>query len=147
MQDLESTQLMIDMLERPKAFWGHCQRYAGSLIMQIAFNKRANRNTDPAVADMVRLLGYCSFSSTHRLTCWLFLARTPRGTHCSSCSRSSLGRLPPMAQLPSFRSCTMEADRKANLRQPGEAFLRPHAGRQTRHFIRSRCSLLRQVYA
>lgn len=53
MQDLESTQLMVDMLERPKAFWGHCQRYAGSLIMQIAFNKRANRNTDPAVADMV----------------------------------------------------------------------------------------------
>lgn len=55
MQDLESTQLMVDMLERPKAFWGHCQRYAGSLIMQIAFNKRANRNTDPAVADMVSL--------------------------------------------------------------------------------------------
>jgi hypothetical protein len=53
MQDLESTQLMVDMLDRPKAFWGHCQRYAGSLIMQIAFNKRANRNTDPAVADMV----------------------------------------------------------------------------------------------
>ncbi|KAK9900252.1 putative O-methylsterigmatocystin oxidoreductase [Cystobasidium minutum MCA 4210] len=56
MQDLESTQLMIDMLERPKAFWGHCQRYAGSLIMQVAFNKRANRNTDPAVADMRALL-------------------------------------------------------------------------------------------
>lgn len=54
MQELESTQLMVDMLDRPKAFWGHCQRYAGSLIMQIAFNKRANRNTDPAVADMVR---------------------------------------------------------------------------------------------
>lgn len=56
MQELESTQLMIDMLERPKAFWGHCQRYAGSLIMQIAFNKRANRNTDPAVADMRAIL-------------------------------------------------------------------------------------------
>lgn len=59
MQDLESTQLMVDMLERPKAFWGHCQRYAGSLIMQVAFNKRANRNTDPAVADMV---SYAAFA-------------------------------------------------------------------------------------
>ena len=56
MQELESTQLMVDMLDRPKAFWGHCQRYAGSLIMQIAFNKRANRNTDPAVVDMRALL-------------------------------------------------------------------------------------------
>lgn len=56
MQELESTQLMIDMLDRPKAFWGHCQRYAGSLIMQIAFNKRASRNTDPAVVDMRALL-------------------------------------------------------------------------------------------
>lgn len=56
MQDLESTQLMLDMLERPKAFWGHCQRYAGSLIMQVAFNKRASHNTDPAVADMRAIL-------------------------------------------------------------------------------------------
>ena len=36
LQDIESTQLMLDMLERPKSFWGHCQRYAGSFIMRVA---------------------------------------------------------------------------------------------------------------
>lgn len=40
MQDLESIQMLRDMLARPQAFWGHAQRYAGSLIMSVAFNKR-----------------------------------------------------------------------------------------------------------
>ena len=53
LQEQEATHLMIDMLERPKAFWGHFQRYAGSVVMQIAFNKRAMTNFDPAVKEMV----------------------------------------------------------------------------------------------
>lgn len=65
---------MVDMLDRPKAFWGHCQRYAGSLIMQIAFNKRANRNTDPAVADMVSTFPFSRLRcKLWQDRCWLMM--------------------------------------------------------------------------
>jgi hypothetical protein len=75
LQDLESTQMMIDMLERPKAFWSHCQRcvrlpssperkltrpsYAGSLIMQVAFNKRANLASDRNITEVRSALFHC----------------------------------------------------------------------------------------
>ncbi|GAA5916201.1 hypothetical protein JCM8208_000032 [Rhodotorula glutinis] len=51
-QEMESAQLARDMLEKPKEFWGHCQRYAGSTIMQIGFNKRAPTPQDPAITRM-----------------------------------------------------------------------------------------------
>lgn len=51
-QEQESRQLVLDMVKMPQAFWQHCQRYAGSTIMQIAFNKRAVSITDPAITDM-----------------------------------------------------------------------------------------------
>ncbi|KAJ9102651.1 hypothetical protein QFC19_004760 [Naganishia cerealis] len=54
-QDEESRQLVQDMLKRPTDYWSHCQRYAGSTIMQIAFNKRALSITDPAIVDMRRI--------------------------------------------------------------------------------------------
>jgi hypothetical protein len=54
-QDQESRQLVRDTLAAPQAYWSHCQRYAGSTIMQIAFNKRAESVTDPAIVDMRRI--------------------------------------------------------------------------------------------
>ncbi|BGP35857.1 hypothetical protein JCM10296v2_007709 [Rhodotorula toruloides] len=51
-QELESTQLVRDMLSSPQEYWGHCQRYAGSTIMNIAFNKRANSPKEPAITGM-----------------------------------------------------------------------------------------------
>jgi len=51
-QDGESAWLIKDLLENPRAFWGHGQRYAGSSIMQIAFNKRALKHSDPAITEM-----------------------------------------------------------------------------------------------
>ncbi|GAA6033612.1 hypothetical protein JCM8097_001483 [Rhodosporidiobolus ruineniae] len=54
-QEMESAQLVRDMLHKPKDFWGHCQRYAGSTIMQIAFNKRAPTHTDSAITDMRKI--------------------------------------------------------------------------------------------
>ncbi|GAA5824646.1 hypothetical protein JCM11251_005288 [Rhodosporidiobolus azoricus] len=51
-QEMESAQLCGDMLRKPEDFWGHCQRYAGSTIMQIAFNKRAPTPQDPAITKM-----------------------------------------------------------------------------------------------
>jgi hypothetical protein len=70
-QEQESTQIVLDMLNDPENHWGHCQvrrwhtffsfrsrpltgstrlqRYAGSTIMQIAFNKRAPTCKDPAI--------------------------------------------------------------------------------------------------
>lgn len=51
----ESAQLVRDMLRAPQDYWSHCQRYAGSTIMQIAFNKRALSITDPAIVDMRRI--------------------------------------------------------------------------------------------
>lgn len=37
------------MLLTPEDYWGHCQRYAGSTIMNIAFNKRASSPKEPAI--------------------------------------------------------------------------------------------------
>jgi cytochrome P450 len=51
----ESAQLVRDMLRAPQDYWSHCQRYAGSTIMQIAFNKRALSISDPAIVDMRRI--------------------------------------------------------------------------------------------
>ncbi|BGP43937.1 hypothetical protein JCM10449v2_007994 [Rhodotorula kratochvilovae] len=51
-QEMESAQFVRDMLDKPKEFWGHCQRYAGSTIMQIGFNKRATSPKDPAITRM-----------------------------------------------------------------------------------------------
>ena len=51
-QEQESAALLRDMIRNPKNFWGHCQRYAGSTIMQIAFNKRAPTFNDPAITDV-----------------------------------------------------------------------------------------------
>ena len=68
MQDLESIQMLRDMLARPQAFWGHAQRYAGSLsastsvvsadraVMQVAFNKRAKYFSSPDVTEMRAVL-------------------------------------------------------------------------------------------
>ncbi|GHJ86634.1 hypothetical protein NliqN6_3036 [Naganishia liquefaciens] len=54
-QDQESRQLIRDTLLAPQDYWSHCQRYAGSTIMQIAFNKRAETISDPAIVDMRRI--------------------------------------------------------------------------------------------
>ncbi|BGP58554.1 hypothetical protein JCM8202_001218 [Rhodotorula sphaerocarpa] len=51
-QEQESTQIVLDMLNDPANHWPHCQRYAGSTIMQIAFNKRAQTFKDPAITRM-----------------------------------------------------------------------------------------------
>ncbi|GAA6058281.1 hypothetical protein JCM3770_002891 [Rhodotorula araucariae] len=51
-QEMESAQFVRDMLNEPTEFWGHCQRYAGSTIMQIGFNKRAISPKDPAITRM-----------------------------------------------------------------------------------------------
>ncbi|GAA5997441.1 cytochrome P450 [Rhodotorula paludigena] len=51
-QEMESAQFVRDMLAKPGDFWGHCQRYAGSTIMQIGFNKRAKTPQDPAITKM-----------------------------------------------------------------------------------------------
>ncbi|POY72210.1 hypothetical protein BMF94_4716 [Rhodotorula taiwanensis] len=51
-QEQESTQIVLDMLNDPENHWPHCQRYAGSTIMQIAFNKRAPTCKDPAITRM-----------------------------------------------------------------------------------------------
>ncbi|KAH8913348.1 cytochrome P450, partial [Atractiella rhizophila] len=54
-QDAESAWLLKDLLENPNDAWGHGQRYAGSTIMQIAFNKRALKHTDRAITEMRRV--------------------------------------------------------------------------------------------
>jgi len=54
-QDWESTTLLRDLCKRPEAFWGHAQRYAGSTIMQIAFNTRAPTPEDAAITDMRKI--------------------------------------------------------------------------------------------
>ncbi|KAK4703373.1 hypothetical protein P7C70_g2845, partial [Phenoliferia sp. Uapishka_3] len=51
-QEFESAQLIRDLGKTPLAYWGHAQRYAGSTIMQIAFNKRAPTPQDPAITEM-----------------------------------------------------------------------------------------------
>ncbi|ORY88519.1 putative O-methylsterigmatocystin oxidoreductase [Leucosporidium creatinivorum] len=48
----ESAQLCWDMIRKPQGWWGHCQRYAGSTIMQIAFDKRAPTPHDHAITEM-----------------------------------------------------------------------------------------------
>lgn len=64
-QELESTQLVRDMLNTPQEYWGHCQRYAGSTIMNIAFNKRANSPKEPAIT---RVRPALSFTGRTELT-------------------------------------------------------------------------------
>ncbi|GAA6017347.1 hypothetical protein JCM10207_005602 [Rhodosporidiobolus poonsookiae] len=54
-QEMESAQMVRDFMDRPADFWGHCQRYAGSTIMQIAFNKRAPTPQDPAITNMRKI--------------------------------------------------------------------------------------------
>ncbi|SCZ89951.1 BZ3500_MvSof-1268-A1-R1_Chr1-3g01685 [Microbotryum saponariae] len=67
-QSMESAQLVRDMIQKPKMFWGHCQRslivrkifcglrrYAGSTIMQVAFNKRAPTHDDHAITEMRKI--------------------------------------------------------------------------------------------
>ncbi|KAM0753795.1 putative O-methylsterigmatocystin oxidoreductase [Meredithblackwellia eburnea MCA 4105] len=51
-QEQESAQLIRDLGKTPESYWGHAQRYAGSTIMQIAFNKRALTPEDPAITEM-----------------------------------------------------------------------------------------------
>ena len=65
LQDLESTHLMLDLLQKPNEFWEHLTRYAGSTIMGITFNKRAKLASDPDITDVRRShplrLVSCSF--------------------------------------------------------------------------------------
>lgn len=54
-QSFESAQLCKDLIEDPKNHWGHCMRYAGSTIMQIAFNKRAPTPDNPGITEVSNL--------------------------------------------------------------------------------------------
>ncbi|CAD6582177.1 MAG: hypothetical protein CYPHOPRED_001859 [Cyphobasidiales sp. Tagirdzhanova-0007] len=58
LQDLESTHLMLDLLQKPNEFWEHLTRYAGSTIMGITFNKRAKLASDPDITDMQTVIKY-----------------------------------------------------------------------------------------
>lgn len=58
LQDLESTHLMLDLLQKPKDFWEHLTRYAGSTIMGITFNKRAKLASDPDITEVSPALRY-----------------------------------------------------------------------------------------
>ncbi|KAM0790540.1 hypothetical protein ACM66B_003409 [Microbotryomycetes sp. NB124-2] len=51
-QEQESAQIVRDMIKDPKGYWGHCQRYAGSTIMQVGFNKRAPTPDHHAITEM-----------------------------------------------------------------------------------------------
>ncbi|KAK4047662.1 hypothetical protein OIO90_006091 [Microbotryomycetes sp. JL221] len=51
-QEQESAQIVRDMIKTPKNYWGHCQRYAGSTIMQVGFNKRAATPNHHAITEM-----------------------------------------------------------------------------------------------
>nr|AHK06534.1 putative cytochrome P450 [Puccinia horiana] len=51
-QSQESAQLCLDILNNPSEHWKHSQRYAGSTVLQIAFNRRALDITDPAITKM-----------------------------------------------------------------------------------------------
>ncbi|KAA1093923.1 hypothetical protein PGT21_002897 [Puccinia graminis f. sp. tritici] len=51
-QAQESAQLCLDILNHPNDHWKHSQRYAGSTVLQIAFNRRALSIQDPAITKM-----------------------------------------------------------------------------------------------
>ncbi|KAH9461783.1 hypothetical protein MJO28_003457 [Puccinia striiformis f. sp. tritici] len=51
-QSQESAQLCLDLLRFPNHHWNHFQRYAGSTVLQIAFNRRALSIRDPAITKM-----------------------------------------------------------------------------------------------
>jgi hypothetical protein len=107
-QDIESTSLLVDLLEKPKGFWGHGQRcvaplflislllsddglsrffrYAGSTIMQVAFNKRAITEQDPAITE-VRFPYSVHRTESHRW-CILIDASSERGHDKDSRRRS-----------------------------------------------------------
>ncbi|MBW0478080.1 hypothetical protein O181_017795 [Austropuccinia psidii MF-1] len=51
-QAQESAQLCLDLLNCPQQHWQHSQRFAGSIVLQIVYNRRALRNSDPAITDL-----------------------------------------------------------------------------------------------
>ncbi|PLW55796.1 hypothetical protein PCANC_01559 [Puccinia coronata f. sp. avenae] len=51
-QSQESAQLCLDILNHPHNHWKHSQRYAGSTVLQITFNRRALSIADPAITKM-----------------------------------------------------------------------------------------------
>jgi len=51
-QSQESAQLCLDILNDPSKHWKHSQRYAGSTVLQITFNRRALNIFDPAITKM-----------------------------------------------------------------------------------------------
>ncbi|OAV94008.1 hypothetical protein PTTG_06719 [Puccinia triticina 1-1 BBBD Race 1] len=51
-QSQESAQLCLDIFNHPQEHWKHSQRYAGSTVLQIAFNRRALSIEDPAITSM-----------------------------------------------------------------------------------------------
>lgn len=48
----ESAQLALDLINHPTQHWAHALRYAGSTVLQIAFNRRALSNKDPYITRM-----------------------------------------------------------------------------------------------
>ncbi|KAG0143259.1 hypothetical protein CROQUDRAFT_192603 [Cronartium quercuum f. sp. fusiforme G11] len=48
----ESAQLALDLLNEPEQHWAHAQRYAGSTVLQITFNRRAKTNKDGSITRM-----------------------------------------------------------------------------------------------
>ncbi|KAH9821751.1 putative cytochrome P450 monooxygenase [Melampsora americana] len=48
----ESAQLVLDLINHPTQHWSHALRYAGSTVLQIAFNRRALNHQDSAIIRM-----------------------------------------------------------------------------------------------
>lgn len=52
-QDLESKQLLVDLIDQPKLFREHIRRYTSSLVTQIVFGFRTARHDDPKLQQLI----------------------------------------------------------------------------------------------